>query len=208
MDMPRFAMRLLPALVLLAVTAPATAQEARAASHHDASDEADADAGGSREGDTLGFAAAMTTCMAVSAGLALTGLIPEARSQGNAVYVISTLPAAALAHVGVLVCPAIAMAAAGPSDRRLFAELVLGAALGLLAGGVLGGALVWPVDQLSLGRSPAPTLAMGGAFLLGAIGTSVGAILAYELHHGRDQPLSIALTPLEGGIFASCATRW
>jgi hypothetical protein len=203
-------MRLLALLVLLAVSAPAIAQEPLAASH-DAQHEEDVvvdDSGASRRGDTLGFAAAMTTCAAVSTGLALLGLIPEARSQPSAVYVISAFPGAALAHVDVLVCPAIAMALAGPSGSVLFAELVLGAALGLLAGGEVGAAVVWPVDQLSLGRPPAATLAMGGAFLLGSIGTTVGSILAYELHHGHEQPVSMALTPLDGGLLATCWATW
>lgn len=203
-------MRLLPVLALLAVTAPAVAQEDLAASQ-DAQREEDVvvvDAGASRRGDTLGFAAAMTTCAAVSTGLALLGLIPESRSHPYAVYVVSTFPGAALAHVDVLVCPAIAMALAGPSGGVLFAELVLGAALGLLGGAVVGTAVVWPVDQSSLGRPPGATLAMGGAFLLGSIGTTVGAILAYELHHGRDQPVSMALTPLDGGLLATCWARW
>jgi hypothetical protein len=49
---------------------------------------------------------------------------------------------------------------------------------------------------------------MGGAFLLGSIGTTVGAILAYELHHGHEQPVSVALTPLEGGLLATCGATW
>lgn len=201
--------RLLSVLALLAIAAPAAAQEDLAASQ-DALHEEDVvvDSGASRRGDTLGFAAAMTTCAAVSTGLALLGLIPEARSHPYAVYVISAFPGAALAHVDVLVCPAIAMALAGPSGSVLFAELVLGAALGLLAGGVVGTAVVWPLDRLSLGRPPAATLAMGGAFLLGSIGSTVGAILAYELHHGGDQPVSVALTPLDGGVLATCGARW
>jgi len=202
-------MRLLLALALLAVTAPAMAQERLAASRHERPEDDDgAGSGASRRGDTLAFAAAMTTCAAVSTGLALVGLIPEARSHPYAVHVISAIPGAALAHVDLLVCPAIAMALAGPSNRVLFAELVLGAALGLLAGGVVGAAVVWPVDRLSLGRPPAATLAMGGAFLRGSLGTTVGSSLAYGLHHGHDRHVSMALTPLDGGVLATYRASW
>lgn len=152
-------------------------------------------------GDGGVFAAAMITCTVASTGLASLALVPGASGDPYAVYVVSSLPGAVLAHVDLLACPAIAMALAGPSNGARYGELVLDAGIGLLAGTAAGALLVWPVDQASLGRPPAATLAMIGAFALGSIGTTIGAIVAYELD--TSSSVAVSISPRDDGAYAS-----
>jgi hypothetical protein len=121
----------------------------------------DEEAAASARGDGGVFAAAMITCSVASTAIAAVSLVPAARSDPYAVFVVSSAPASLLAHVELLACPAIAMALAGPTRGRLFGELVLGAAIGLLAG--------------SAGR--APRVARGS----GVIGTTTRC----DARHGR-----------------------
>lgn len=121
----------------------------------------DEEAAASARGDGGVFAAAMITCSVASTAIAAVSLVPAASSDPYAVFVVSSAPASLLAHVELLACPAIAMALAGPTRGRLFGELVLGAAIGLLAG--------------SAGR--APRVARGS----GVIGTTTRC----DARHGR-----------------------
>lgn len=158
-------------------------------------------------GDGGVFAAAMITCSVASTAIAAVSLVPAARSDPYTLFVVSSAPASLLAHVELLACPAIAMSLAGPARGRLFGELVLGAAIGLLAGSAAGALVVWPVDQASLGRPPAAALAMIGAFVLGSLGTTIGAITARELHLGPERAVVTAV-PLDGGVFVQTTGRF
>ena len=47
---------------------------------------------------------------------------------------------------------------------------------------------------------------MVGAFLLGSLGTTIGAIAAYEVHDW--EPLVVSAAPLDGGVFVQTTGRF